>query len=251
MPYYYRTSRQNPMQQTAIALQRVLKPFPFAEANGLPPATTLTLETPPGAAGAPAEASTTLREAATLVGSAASILNEDMAAGVLAARQARADGPLRQNSSRLPGPDFKMLLREAHDFVDAISAVLPKLQGGATDWLGSPENHAIKAEDITQLEQKTARAGDVARINIKLHNDNAESIRLVPHCTSLLGDTGYRITEERLTFTPSQIQLGADESASVALDVSVPDDCAKGLYAGIVKVSGAPHLCAVVSLEVV
>ena len=251
MPYYYRNSRQNPLQQTTIALQRILKPFPFAQANGRPAATTLELETPPDAAGAPADASETLREAATLVGSAASILNEDMAAGVLAARQARAESPMRQNSSRVPAPDFKILLQEAHDFVNAISAVLPKLQGGATNGLGSPQTHANKADDLTLLESKTVRAGDVARIDIKLHNDNAGSIRLEPHCTALLGDSGYRIAEDKLTFTPREVQLGADESASLALDVSVPNDCAKGRYTGIVKVVGARYLCAVVSIEVV
>ncbi len=251
MPHYYRNPRQTSLQQTANALQRMLKPFPFAEANGLPAATRPMLEASQGAAATPAESSATLREAAALVGSAASILNEDMAAGVLAARQVRADGSAQQNASSLPGTDFKQLLREAHDFVDAIAAVLPKLQGGAKDWLGLPQTRADEAGDITQLEPKAVRAGDVARINIKLHNDNADSVRLVPHCTTLLGDSGYRIAEERLTFTPREVQLGADESASVALDVSVPDDCAKGRYAGILKVAGATYLCAVVSIEVV
>jgi uncharacterized membrane protein len=101
------------------------------------------------------------------------------------------------------------------------------------------------------LELITARAGEIARINIKLHNDNAESIRLVPHCTTLLGDSGYCITEERLAFTPREVQLGADESASVTLNVNIPDDCAKGRFSGIVKVAGATYLCAVVSVEVV
>lgn len=252
MPYYHRNSRSNPAQQTANTLQRILKPFPFSEANGLlPSAPTQKLDVPPDSAGAPAEASETLREAATLVGSAASIMNEDMAAGVLAARQARTDGVLRQNPSKESTPDFKMLVREAHDFVDAISAVLPKLQGGATDWLGSPNNYKNKSEEITQLEQKKVRAGEMARINIKLHNDSSNSVRLVPHCTALLGDSGYRIAEDRLSFTPREVQLSADESASVALNVSVPNDCTKGSYAGIVKVAGVTYLCAVISIEVV
>jgi hypothetical protein len=251
VPHYFRTPHQLSLEQTATALQRLLKPFPFAGANALSTTTTPMLEASQGAAATPTESSATLLEASSLVGSAASILNEDMAAGVLAARQARADGTARENASSLAGPDFKQLLRDAHDFVDTIANVLPRLQGGSKDWLGMPQSHAYKAGDLTQLESKVVRAGDIARINIKLHNDNADTVRLVPHCTALLGDSGYRIAEERLTFTPREVQLGADESASVALDVSVPDDCAKGSYAGIVKVAGATYLCAVVSIEVV
>lgn len=251
MPHYHRTPRQSSLQQTTSTLQRMLKPFPFSDGNGLPAAAKSMLEPSHGTVPRPAESSATLNEAATLVGSAASILNEDMAAGVLAARQARAEGSAWQNASSPSGPDFKQLLREAHNFVDAISVVLPKLQGGAKDWLGPRQTHADKAGDLTQLEPKTVRAGEVARIEIKLHNDNADTVRLVPHCTTLLGDSGYRIAEERLMFTPREIQLSADESASVALDVSVPNDCAKGRYTGIVKVVGATYLCAVVSIEVI
>ena len=81
MPHYYRNPRQTSLRQTAYALQRMLKPFPFSEANGLPAATRPMLEASQGAKVTPAESSATLREAAALVGSAASILNEDMAAG--------------------------------------------------------------------------------------------------------------------------------------------------------------------------
>ena len=173
-----------------------------------------------------------------------------MAAGVIAARDARAGSSTLPNTSNLAGLDFKQLLRDAHDFVDTIASVLPKLQGGAKDVFATPQSQTYKAGELTQLESKAVRPGEIARVSIKLHNDNADAVRLVPNCTSLLGDSGNRIAEKSLAFTPCEVQLGADESTSVALDVTVPVDCAKGRYAGIVKVAGAPYLCAVVSIEV-
>ena len=250
MPHYFRTPRKIPMAQTFTAVQRFLKPFPLAGADGLSSGPTSKLGTLQGPGVTPAESNTTLLAASSLVGSAASILNEDMAAGVLAARDARAGSSTLPNTSTLAGLDFKQLLRDAHDFVDAIASVLPKLQGGAKDWLATPQSHTYKAGELTQLEPKAVRAGDIARISIKLHNDNADTARLAPHCTSLLGDSGNRITEERLVFTPTEIELNADESTSVTLDITVPVDCAKGRYAGIVKVAGATYLCAVVLIDV-
>jgi hypothetical protein len=251
VPHYFRTLHPTSLEKTANAFRRILKPFPFAGADGLSVAPAPILEASQSSAAMPTESSAPLFDASSLVASAASILNEDMAAGVLAARQVRSEGTLQQKPSSAPGPNFKQLLRDAHDFVDAISSVLPKLQGGAKDWLGTTQSHAYTSRDITQLESKVVRAGDIARVTIKLQNDNAEIVRLIPYCTTLIGDSGYRIAEENLAFTPREVRLEVDEIANLTLDVHTPNECPKGKYAGIIKVTGATYLCAVVSIEVV
>jgi hypothetical protein len=251
MPHYFRSSRQSTLAQSAHAFRRILKPFPLTGLSDLALPIAPSLETLDIAATEPSEPNAAMREASALVGSAASILNADMAAGVLAARQVRADGSTVKNTSNLTGFNFNDLLRDAHDFVDAIATVLPKLQSGANSFYGAPKSSAYENHELTQLEAKAVRPGEVAQITIKLHNDNTDTVRLVPNCTALLGSTGHRIGEERLTFSPREARLPPDEFANLTLDIRVPDDCAKGTYSGLVKVTGANYLCVFVTVEVV
>ena len=251
MPHYFRSSRQTTLAQSADAFRRILKPFPLTGLSDLSSDIVPSLEKQDFAATEPSESIPPMREASALVGSAASILNADMAAGVLAARQVRADGAMPKNTSNPAGFNFKDLLRDAHDFVDAIATVLPKLQSGASSFYGAPKSSNYDAHELTQLDAKSVRAGEVAQITIKLHNDNADTVRLVPYCTALLGESGYRVGEDRLTFSPREARLAPDEFADLTLDIRVPDDCAKGKYSGLVKVTGANYLCVFITVEVV
>jgi hypothetical protein len=251
MPHYFRSPHQTTMAQSTHAFRRILRPFPLTGLSGLSSAIAPSLEKQDIVATEAPESNATIREASALVGSAASILNADMAAGVLAARQVRTDGSTPKNASNPMGFNFKDLMRDAHDFVDAIATVLPKLQSGANSFYGAPKSRAYDAHELTQLEAKAVRPGEVAQITIKLHNDNADTVRLVPDCTALLGSSGYRIGEDRLTFSPRDVRLAPDEFANLTLDVGVPNDCAKGKYSGLVKVTGANYLCVFVTVEVV
>jgi hypothetical protein len=256
MDYYYRKPRDMSLENVSSGtLQRVLRPFSLTETGLVPLPPQVPMITPgQGAlAGEPAQ-SAAMRDAAALVRSAASILDEDMAAGVLAARDARSTGAAHQATQTGNDGDRRQLLRNAHDFVDAIAAVLPQAQHGVPNWLKArqPAVDDTNLEGITLLcPSAPVQAGQIAKISMKLHNDNTSAARLVPYCTQLLTSSGYRIPEDQMTFTPRELPLGPDEFADVVLEVRVPGGSDKGSYAGVVMVSGAPYLRAVFAIEVV
>lgn len=256
MPHYYRKPRDTSLHELSNgALQRALKPFPFAE-QGLSALTQPALaDLVPKIPVAETAQGANAREAVSLVHSAASILNEDVAAGVLAARDARVGSVMPSSTATRDGMESRQLLRQAHDFVDAIASLLPRLQDGASSMFNSAATagpSASASDQVTVLRPSApVRPGEVARLTVKLHNDSANVVKLAVHCGGLLTSSGRCIGADLVSITPREASLGADERVDAVLELRIPHDGEKGRYAGVVMVSGAPDLCAVAIVEVV
>jgi hypothetical protein len=184
--------------------------------------------------------------AATIVTEAAAILDEEMARGVLAARDA-TDSPRGRHS------DHADLVRQVHDVIDNLATAWPSLQGAASPWSNVSEAPACNVDDDPLPELKPAsavRPGQRAMISMLLCNKESRSVRLVPAATDLVGAGGGRIPSHLLEFVPREARLEAGQQQDAQIAVTIPRECAPDCYYGLLVVSGADALRAVIAITV-
>jgi hypothetical protein len=195
------------------------------------------------------------QQASAIVSQAASVLDEEMARGVLAARQANPSyrAPTASVSSWAPAADpGSLLLRQVHDVVDQVAAAWPNLQGVPNQRLGRSQPVASDVDPLAELRPPaTVRAGQRATISMAVCNSENRSVRLVPAATDLLGSRGGRIACSLLEFTPMEFKLEPQEKMDVAIALTVPTETAPGCYFGLFVVRGVDYLRALITIEVV
>jgi hypothetical protein len=235
------------MENDAANFVRRLIPFPGTEA--LSPLSLLRVS--PLGGGALQEqvakvVPTTITQASAIVSEAASILDEEMARGVLAARQASL-------SSRTPAADpSNLLLRQVHDLVDQFASVWPSLQRVPGQQLGLPQPPTNDVNQLAELRPLAiVKAGQRATISMTVCNSENRSVCLVAAATDLLGSRGGRIACSLLELTPVEFKLEPQEKKDVAIGFVVPGETAPGCYSGLLVVRGVDYLRALITIDVI
>jgi hypothetical protein len=185
-------------------------------------------------------------EAASIVSQAASILDEEMAKGVMAARNA---GPSTSYGRADAGHP---VLRQMHEFVDNIAALWPIARTVAPPPFAPPQPTANEAEPLAEVRPRaTVKPGQRATISMTLRNNENRVVRLVPVATDLLGSRGGRIPSALLEFSPSACSLEPQQQRDLAIATTVPADIEPGCYSGLLVVRGLDYLRALITVEVV
>ena len=236
------SSARETLDEAADFLRRLI-PFPGAEV--LSPLPLAAISTQIGA-GQPNPVNATTdaaEEVASVVSQAASILDEEMARGVVAA----------QRSSGAPHPQSdpgSAVLHQMHEIVDNLAAIWPSLQGVAAP--GSAKSQAAAGVDpVAELRPKTCvRPGQHATISMTVRNTENRAVHLVPAATDLLGSRGGRIPGALLEITPQDLRLESQEQKELSIATTVPPDAIPGCYSGLLVVGGVDYLRALVTIDV-
>jgi hypothetical protein len=185
-------------------------------------------------------------QAASIVSQAASILDEEMARGVLAAaRRPAGTAPYGQSDTSNP------LVRQVHEVVDNFAAVWPSLQGLPAQGLVASQPVATETDALAELRPgATVKPGQRATICMTLCNSESRAVRLVPAATDLLGSRGGRIACSLLEFTPTECRLEPQEQRDLTISTTVPLEAAPGCYSGLLVVRGVDYLRALITIEV-
>lgn len=186
--------------------------------------------------------------AGEIVSQAASILDAEMARGVVAARG--ASQPRRAGES----DPSAMFLRQLHDFIDQVAAAWPSLQGAFVPGASRSGLAARGPADgpLPELKPPSAvRAGQTATISMSLVNKEDHAVRLAPVSTDLLSSVGGRISAHSMEFVPRELRLDPGEQRDLQITVAVPVASAAGCYYGLLVVNGADDLRALTAIEVV
>ena len=229
---------------TASAFFRQLIPLPGSEAVG--PLSLPSLASDGGALNAADEAHALARQsAASIVSQAASILDEEMAKGVLAARNAGGTAPPANSSAGNP------VLRQMHDLVENFATLWPQLQPGAAPGRAAHERPVGDAEPLAKLTPHgPVKPGERANISMTLRNSESRPVRLAPATTDLLCGRGGRIPSSSLELTPSEIALDPNQQKALVISATIPPDAAPGSYSGLLVVTGLDYLRALITIEV-
>jgi hypothetical protein len=239
----------------AGAFLRRLIPFPGSETVGLLPLLPMPAQSSaaPFAQGSAAQSNSVTatsgavgEQAVSVVSQAASILDEEMARGVLAARSAGPTASYGRSDTSNP------VLRQMHEFVENLAGLWPTLPGAPPQRLASYQPAASEADALAEVRPSaTVKPGQRATISMTLRNSESRGVRLVPTATDLLGSRAGRIACSLLEFSPSELNLEPQEQRDLAIATTVPADAAPGCYSGLLVVRGLDYLRALITIEVV
>jgi hypothetical protein len=193
---------------------------------------------------------------ASLVQSAASILDEEMELGAIAAKSL----PQSSVNPTLPGLSEALptngLLKDVREFVDKFAEAIAQMPQPMGYDLPIPLAEGIsssqaESEGVPILRSRQSiRAGEVGSLTFKLHNDSETAASFTLHCTDLLSGSGGRIASQAVEFTPQNVQLKQDASIEVMLKLRVPPGSIQGIYSGLLIASELSYLQAVITFMV-
>jgi hypothetical protein len=196
---------------------------------------------------------------------AASILEEELASGLRAAKHIERRF-LNVDALRTQDPDAVMLKfrRDAHDAVDIILDILTaatqtvSAQAGrfinVTAGAGAAKPDDGLAPDVSVPALRvpgTIAAGSSGEVSVLLENTSeVRTSNFTLHCSDLLSATGAKIAAESVSFSPETLSVEPKTSGRVALYVNVPAGTPAGKYEGFVRATQLESLRALLSVVV-
>ncbi len=234
-----------PALDAASRLTRRLIPFPGSESELLPSSLAPVLRGNPAQVGGESDA--VAQAPARIVAEAASILDEEMARGVLSARNLAARPGVQERDGTAP------MLRQVHELVDQLAAAWPTLQG-AIGRGGAPAGWAQPASTEPPVCELRGRGpvqpGQRASVAMTVSNDESTPLVVTLLLTDLLSANGERIVASNVDVSPPELRLGAGGRQEVHVSVTVPGAAKAGSYTGLVVAKGVDDLRALITIDV-
>jgi hypothetical protein len=205
-------------------------------------------------------------EASRVVHKAASILEEEIAAGISAARQIE-ERFINVGELRLGKPDDLMqrIRRDAHEIVDILIDLFgaaAKSINGATQRIISVGNTATsdrggKGEGAPSRRApvldvlQPVKPGGKTEVSMSVENDaDMPTKEFRFQSTELLDAAGHRIGAEHIHFIPPLLAIGPRLVAKVDVVVAVPSETLPGAYSGLIQATELEQVRAVLIIHV-
>jgi len=201
--------------------------------------------------------------ASRVVQQAASILEEEIAAGIVAAKKAELQF-INVNEVRSGEPEevLNRFRRDSHEVVDILLDVFSaatKRAGSLTQRMisiqGTKPQEEVKSAASEQLPKlmvpQPIKAGESAEVPMTLENNGDEATEEFSfNSTDLVNASGDRILAAKITFSPSSLTIAPKKSTKVAVTIKVPQKTPHGVYSGLVQASKLSRLRAILVAEV-
>ncbi len=205
-------------------------------------------------------------KATKIVEQAASILEEEIAAGIVAAKNVEERyvnvGNLRTGNTEHVMQRFR---KDAHEVVDIlldlVNVSLNSL-GGLTRRVVSVQSGPVSNEG--KASKGTAAAGiptlqipgalkenESGEISMSVENDSDTSTEeFTFKCSGLLSANGDEISPENIKFNPEKIIVGPNTFEKVVISVKVPENANPGVYSGLLQATKLSHVRALLTVVV-
>lgn len=197
-----------------------------------------------------------------VVQQAASILEEEIAAGIIAAKQVEKrfmdpDSPRSKKSDAL----IQRLRSDLHEVVDIILDLIST----ATEYVGGFGQQIVISgdEDRKRTDYRISEhlstlttpnpvdPGELVELTMVLENGKEESTdEFSFHSTDLVSTCGGRIPAERIAFKPSFVVVGPRATEKIGIFVDVPEEIPAGVYSGLIQSTNTEKLRAVLVVQV-
>jgi hypothetical protein len=206
-----------------------------------------------------------VRRPSDIVAKAASILEDELAAGIVAAKRVESRvinvRQIRERSS----DDLMLRFRlDAHEVVDIVMDLLTvavESAGALADRSFSVRTTADSARPVTLrrllpeipvvLSQEPVHPGGNARFSLSLQDGSGKAVGpLEFQCSDLVSTDGGRLSAETIKFSPVPVLLPASGAARLDVTVPVPPTTSSGLYTGLLQARNQQDIRAVVTVQV-
>ncbi|MDX6400570.1 MAG: hypothetical protein QOF27_1176 [Gaiellaceae bacterium] len=221
--------------------------------------------TPPGDGGARVAIDASMvkglaRSASRIVSRASTILEEELAAGIGAAKQIESRF-LNVSEMRSTNTDEVMarFRKDAHEVVDIVLDLLnvPTRSLGGLGARASVGEESAGRTVGTGADSPTIRLPDVvpagtsAAVPFSLENDGeTPTAEFEFQATDLVNAGGDAILGQHVRFEPAKLTIAPHDRESVTISVEVPVGTAPGVYSGLVLASKLERLRAVLVVSV-
>jgi hypothetical protein len=163
--------------------------------------------------------------------------------------------------SILPGArtsraNVEQLRQQARSLVDTFVQLVgqpPEQLAGLVSQTAAYSGAAGGGKTATMLllsPPQPVKAGNVARVTLRLENDDTETDECLLYATDLIGASGHRIPASHLGIFPHPVRIPGGGSADVQIDVRVPSGAPAGCYTGLLQTDDGELLRALVQVTV-
>lgn len=189
-----------------------------------------------------------MSNAQKVLSSAVNVLEEEIAAGIIAAKKIEKKIIDVEEIREDPKDLMNRIRRDIHEAVDilmdsvtALSRQLGVLSGNIINKNEAAENTvrpsapAVKEKPVTVIAPiNKTKPGETARLIVSLSNDNvAQIVNIAFQKSDLSGSDGQRISAKNIILKPLQVKLKPGEEKEIIVLVQVPNTCRPGQYSGL------------------
>lgn len=205
-----------------------------------------------------------LNNAQRVLSSAVNVLEEEIAAGILAAKKIEKKiinvDDVRSNPQNL----LNRIRKDTHEVVDlfldgfiALSSQLKLLSDNVATQAGdikaspaSPAKEQKSSVSILQLDE-AVKPGETAILYMNLSDDDiVMPIEIQLKKNDLAGALGEKIAARNITILPASLVLNPGEKKEVAIHIKVPPDCKPGHYTSLFTDIKNPAVKTIINIEV-
>lgn len=204
-----------------------------------------------------------LNNAQKVISSAVNVLEEEIAAGILAAKKIEKKvinvDEIRDDSQNL----MNRIRRDTHEaldiFLDALAA-LSKQIGMLTDTVSKEKENATKttadtaknANPLQVIEHEgSVKPGQKITLSLLLSDDTIKKpAKLDFKKSDFTGPGNQRIPSDNIQVKPSSFLLKPGEEKEISIQVGVPKNCKSGNYISLLAVNQMPAVKIILCFEV-
>ncbi|NVK64649.1 MAG: hypothetical protein HWE22_08685 [Flavobacteriales bacterium] len=192
-----------------------------------------------------------------LISSAVNVLEEEIAAGILAAKKIEKKVIDVEDIRSDPSDLLNRIRRDTHEavdlFLDAFTAISKQVQNLAslntdkeTKKEEAPVSKATANNGAIVLEaDHPVKPGETVSFCFSLLEDTEEVTKLELKKTNLIGQSNHTIHSRALKITPRKVQLIPNEEQEITIDLVVPKNAVPDQYNAFIT-SASPHAIKVV-----
>ncbi|MEO7960397.1 MAG: hypothetical protein ABIR19_02555 [Ginsengibacter sp.] len=205
-----------------------------------------------------------LNNAQRVLSSAVNVLEEEIAAGILAAKKIEKKiinvDDVRSNPQNL----LNRIRKDTHEVVDlfldgfiALSSQLKLLSDNVATQVGdikaSPASPAKEQKSSVSILQpdEAVKPGETAILYMNLSDDDiVMPIEIQLKKNDLAGALGEKIAARNITILPASLVLNPGEKKEVAIHIKVPPACKPGHYTSLFTDIKNPAVKTIINIEV-
>jgi hypothetical protein len=207
-----------------------------------------------------------LNNAQRILSTAANVLEEEIAAGILAAKRIEKKVIDTDKLNDDPQELMSRIRRDTHEavdlFLDAMTALTQQL-GILTNNIKKEESTAAEKQTTTSAKQTNpfvnlaatelpVKAGDMVVLHLSLSNDHStDPVTIVLIKSDLAGIAGQKIIAKNVVLDPASFVLQPKEEKEISITISVPKSTKAGHYAALYTDEKNPMIRTVVAIDVV
>ena len=203
-----------------------------------------------------------LNSAQKVINSAVNVLEEEIAAGILAAKKIEKKILDVEDIRSNPDDLMNRIRRDTHEavdlFLDALSAISQQV-GNLANTSDKEENakeqpvsKAKKESTVTLLETDIPlKAGQSEVFKFSLFEDSAKATKIKFQKTHLLGPNNQQINSRALKITPNNFTLKPKKEIVVTIELKLPKNAAPGHYTAFITDTDNTIINVLLKIEIV